>query len=409
MEIEMDIAVIGGGASGMMAALAAKKYKANVTIFEKNDRIGKKLLMTGNGKCNFSNMDFEANYFRSDSERDMQAFFEQFGVQETLAFFEKQGMLVKDRNGYLYPASEQAATVLDIFRFACDREGIETRVESEVKKIVSKPEGFVVETKNGKFLFDRVILACGSKAGPKNMVSGSGYLLAKSLGHQVIEPVPALVQLRCEETFFKQLAGVRTECELRLLVDGKEQQKERGELQLTDYGISGIPVFQFSRYAAKALKAKKNVRVSMNFLPQFTEQEYESFVHRRYENKKGQTAEQFFIGITNKKIMQLFIKQAGLKPEEAIQEKNRNKWETVFSLLRNFTVQVRETNPFENAQVCAGGVSLDEVSEQMESKRVPGLFFSGELLDVDGRCGGYNLQWAWTSGYLAGKTAAICK
>ena len=404
----MNITIIGGGASGMMAALTAKQQNRNseVVIYEKNDRVGKKILMTGNGKCNFSNMDFRIDYYRSDSRRDLQCFFDDFGVKETLSFFEEQGLLVKKRNGYLYPASEQATTVLDILRFACERVGVEIKTDKEVRKISRKDGAFLVDTKTEKKYFDRVILACGSKAGPKAITSGSGYLLAKSMGHHVIEPTPALVQLRCKEDFFKQIAGVRTECELTLFIDGMENQKERGELQLTDYGISGIPVFQFSRYAARAVKDKRGVTVSLNFLPDFSEESYDAFVHNRFEKKKGQSAECFFLGITNKKILQLFFKLANLRSEEIIEAGNRKKWEKVFKLLRNFKVTVKETNPFDNAQVSAGGVCMDEVSEELESLLVPGLFFAGELLDVDGRCGGYNLQWAWTSGFLAGKEAS---
>lgn len=404
--MKMEIAIIGGGASGMMAALAAKKKDNRVVIYEKNDRVGKKILMTGNGKCNFSNTDFKTEYFRSDSRKELQCFFDEFGVKETLCFFEEQGLLVKNKNGYLYPASEQAATVLDILRFACERTGVEIKTEAEVRRISKKENGFLVDAKTEKECFDRVILANGSKAGPKSMTSGSGYLLAKSMGHHVIEPTPALVQLRCAEEFFKQLAGVRTECELTLFIDGKISQKERGELQLTDYGVSGIPVFQFSRYAAKALKENRSVSVAMNFLPDFSEEDYREFIHNRFEKKKGQTAEVFFLGITNKKIMQLFLKLANIKPDETVGADNRRKWEKVFEMLREFKVQVKESNPFENAQVSAGGVRMDEVSENLESLLVPGLFFAGELLDVDGRCGGYNLQWAWTSGFLAGKEAA---
>ena len=205
--------------------------------------------MTGNRKCNFSNLDFRTDYYRSTSKRDLQVFFDAFGVKETVAFFEQLGMLVKEKNGYLYPASEQAATVLDVLRFACVRNGVWIKTSAEVKKISKKQDAFLVETKettvaDGKekeeqvkkemYCFDRVILACGSKAGPKNMTSGSGYLFAKSLGHRVMKLVPALVQLRCEESFFKQIAGVRTECEMTLLEDGVKKQAEHGELQLTD-------------------------------------------------------------------------------------------------------------------------------------------------------------------------------
>lgn len=412
--------MIGGGAAGMMAALTARRYGGDVTIYEKNDRVGKKLLMTGNGKCNFTNLDFSCSYFRSDScqDKDKQAYFDSFGVEGTLRFFEELGLLVKNKNGYLYPSCEQASAVLDLLRFACDRAGIVTLVHTEVKKLCKKGDKFFIETKRTDgdksgtvrlkevYSADRLVLACGSKAGPKGISSGSGYLLAALLGHHVITPSPALVQLRCKEAFFKQLAGVRCTCELLLYLDGKEIQKERGELQLTDYGISGIPVFQFSRYAAKALSEKRNVKVSIDFLPDFSKEEYSCFVHNRFERKKGERAEEFFLGITNKKVMQLLFKLAGLEPEEEIREGNRQKWEQVFSLLRKFEIQVKESNPFENAQVCAGGVSMGEVTKTLESTLVSGLFFAGELLDIDGRCGGYNLQWAWTSGHIAGENAA---
>ena len=362
--------------------------------------------MTGNGKCNFTNLDFSKDYFRSDSCPDIRTYFDTFGVEETIRFFEGLGLMVKNKNGYLYPYSEQASTVSDLLRLTCDREGVRSKVGAEVKKLQKKDGRFTVETKEGKETYDRIILACGSKAGPKGTVSGSGYLLSASLGHSVLEPVPALVQLRCRESFFKQLAGVRTECGLTLYLDGKKEAYERGELQLTDYGISGIPVFQFSRYAAKALSEKRNVAVSMDFLPCISKEAYDRLIHNRYETKKGQKAEEFFLGITNKKILQLLIKLAGLRSDEKIGEENRKKWEKVYSLLRNLETQISECNPFENAQVCAGGVSMEEVTETLESTIIPGLFFAGELLDIDGRCGGYNLQWAWTSGHIAGENAS---
>lgn len=419
-ETGMEIAVVGGGASGMMAALTARKCGGAVTIYEKNDRVGKKLLMTGNGKCNFTNLDFSCAYFRSDScqDEEKQFFFDSFGVEDTIRFFEELGLFIKNKNGYLYPSCEQASVVLDLLRYACDRAGIVTLVNTEVKKLYKKGEKFTIEAirtegdKSGAVrfkkedAFDRVILACGSKAGPGGTVSGSGYLLAASFGHRVTAPVPALVQLRCKEDFFKKLAGVRITCELTLYLDGRETQREQGELQLTDYGISGIPVFQFSRYAARALSEKRSVKVSVNFLPEFSDEEYFRLIHSRYEKKKGERVEEFFLGITNKKIMQLLLQLADLKPDDKIGENNRNKWEKVFFLLRKFDTRVTACNPFENAQVCAGGVSMGEVTKTLESTLVSGLFFAGELLDIDGRCGGYNLQWAWTSGHIAGENAA---
>lgn len=401
----MEIAVVGGGAAGMTAALTAKRNGVSVTVYEKNDRVLKKLLMTGNGKCNFTNLDFSKDYFRSDSCPDIRTYFDTFGVKETIRFLKDWDLWSKIKTAIYTLTANRRPRFRTCYGLR-DREGVRSKVGAEVKKLQKKDGRFTVETKEGKETYDRIILACGSKAGPKGTVSGSGYLLSASLGHSVLEPVPALVQLRCRESFFKQLAGVRTECGLTLYLDGKKEAYERGELQLTDYGISGIPVFQFSRYAAKALSEKRNVAVSMDFLPCISKEAYDRLIHNRYETKKGQKAEEFFLGITNKKILQLLIKLAGLRSDEKIGEENRKKWEKVYSLLRNLETQISECNPFENAQVCAGGVSMEEVTETLESTIIPGLFFAGELLDIDGRCGGYNLQWAWTSGHIAGENAS---
>lgn len=410
----IKLAIIGGGAAGLMAALTAAKEGAQVTIYEKNERVGKKLLMTGNGKCNFTNLDFSTAFYYSETCQNKQIYFEQFDAKSTVTFFENLGMLIKNKNGYLYPSSEQASTVLDLLRYACEKAGVIIKTDCEVtqikksasSKFLIKAAQNITSKKESEACFDRIILACGSKAGPVKIASAAGYSLAKNLGHKVTELFPSLVQLRCEESFFKQIAGVRTDCELTLFTDKKECLRERGELQLTDYGISGIPVFQFSRFAAQALKQRKKVEVSLDFLPDFDKQTYAAFIHNRFEQKKYETAEVFFLGIANKKILQLLIKLAGLKIEEPITERNKAKWTAVFSLLREFTVTIKSTNPFENAQVTAGGVSFRDIGESLESKLIPGIFFAGELLDMDGRCGGYNLQWAWTSGYITGKAAA---
>ena len=261
----------------------------------------------------------------------------------------------------------------------------------------------------GKAVYDAVILACGGKAAPKTGSDGNGFKLAKALGHHVTELVPALVQLRCKEDFFKSVAGVRTGAELTLYIDGKERSCVQGELQLTDYGISGIPVFQFSREAAYALMHKEKVTVSINFLPQFAQKDektYKQFWQERWNRQKEQNLEQFLTGITNKKINQLVIKLAGCKPLDKVIELNHSKREKIENLYRALTVTVHEANGFEQAQVSAGGVVAEELTDTLESKLVPNVYFAGEMIDMDGICGGYNLQWAWTSGSIAGRAAA---
>ncbi|MBQ6807345.1 MAG: aminoacetone oxidase family FAD-binding enzyme [Lachnospiraceae bacterium] len=400
------IAVIGGGAAGMMAAIQAARAGAKVELYERNDRVGKKILATGNGKCNFSNTDMSSQAYYGSAVSMYDKLFPLFNVEKTVDFFRKEGMLIKDRNGYLYPASEQAATVLDILRFALEKEKVQVYTDCKVEAI--KPvKGEQLQV--GKEVYDAVILACGGKAAPKTGSDGNGFKLATALGHHVTELVPALVQLRCKEDFFKGVAGVRTGAELTLFIDGQERSCVQGELQLTDYGISGIPVFQFSREAAYALMNKKKVTVSINFLPQFDkndEKEYGQFWQERWNRQKEQNLEQFLTGVANKKVNQLIIKLSSCKPLDKVAELSRSKREKIESLYRALTVTVQATNGFDQAQVSAGGVVAKELTDTLESKLIPHLYFAGEMIDMDGICGGYNLQWAWTSGTIAGCAAA---
>ena len=402
------VAVIGGGAAGMMAAAMAAESGAAVTVYERNDRVGKKILATGNGKCNFSNRNFSAEDYYGNREK-LERCFRQFSVEDTVRFFEAEGMLVKEKKGYLYPLSEQAATVLDVLRFRLQRLSVKTELQAKVEKITKKAggEGFIVQADGRVTEWDSVILACGGMAAPKTGSDGSGYLLAESLGHHMVPAVPALVQLRCGNGFFQMTAGVRCEAGLKLYGEEKLIQEETGELQFTDYGISGIPVFQFSRQAAYLLKEGKKVSVYIDLLPEMSRQEFEEMCALRIGRAGDKTLEEFLLGMANKKINLLMIKLAGRKPQDAAQSAGANGLKRLLASYRELRVSVTETNSFEHAQVTAGGVDMREVTDSLESVKAPGLFFAGEILDVDGRCGGYNLQWAWTSGYIAGKNAAM--
>lgn len=401
------IAVIGGGAAGMMAAIQAALAGALVDLYERNDRVGKKLLSTGNGRCNFSNLDMKKDAYYGSAVSLYDTLFPVFGVTQTIDFFSQHGMLVKDKNGYLYPLSEQASTVLDVLRFALEQYHIHVHTDSMVTSLQPVDNIFRLRTasdENDK-RYDAVILTCGGMAAPKTGSDGNGWLLAQELGHHITAVVPALVQLRCKESFFKSVSGVRTEAKLTLCIDGKERNSVQGELQLTDYGISGIPVFQFSRQAAMALYDNKTVNVIIDFLPNFSA-DYESFWEERWIRQRGQTLDEFLTGISNKKINQLIIKLAGAKPYDAVEKICVKQRKAIEKLYKNLTVCVRETNGFEQAQASAGGIPAEEMTSQLESRYVPNLFFAGEIIDMDGICGGYNLQWAWTSGAVAGQNAA---
>ena len=407
------VAVVGGGAAGMMAAVQAAYAGARVTVYERNDRVGKKILSTGNGKCNFSNEDMRAACYYGSGAGYVDGFYKRFGVAETKAFFRELGMRIKDRNGYLYPASEQAATVLDVLRYEMERLGIEICAGCRVTGIDGPGNpGYrlTLETETAAYkkrTYDAVILACGGRAAPKTGSDGTGLVMAKRLGHRIVPTVPALTALRCGETFWKQVAGVRCEARLMLYIDGNGVSSVQGELQLTDYGISGIPVFQFSRIAAYALQEGRTVTVKIDLMPDpGAADTQEAFWVRRWERQKRQSMEQFVTGTVNKKVGLLLLKLAGIRETETVCEIEGARRRKLEQLFHAFEVTVKGTNSFEQAQVCAGGVDFAEVTDRLESVRRPGLFFAGEMLDIDGICGGYNLQWAWSSGAVAGRAAA---
>lgn len=403
------IAVIGGGAAGMAAAIRAAQCGAHVTVYERNDRIGKKILSTGNGKCNFSNEKMSAAYYYGSGSRLIEPVYGRIGVREVRELFEGLGMRIKDKNGYLYPASEQASTVLDVLRYEMERLKVEVHTGQLVTDLKVHKGMLSVETADrSKSVYDAVILACGGRAAPKTGSDGMGFKLAAKMGHRIVPTVPALTALRCEGDFWKRVAGVRCEAGLTLKADGKKVCAERGELQWTDYGISGIPVFQMSRHAAYGLEAHKAVTVEINLMPDDREDRdgYEAFWIKRWARQDGQTMEQFVTGLVNKKIGLMLLKQAQIKESEKVQNVSAAYRKRLSELFCSFTVTVKGTNPFEQAQVCAGGVDCSEVTEDLASVIVPGLFFAGEILDVDGMCGGYNLQWAWSSGMTAGQAAA---
>ena len=401
----------------MTAAIAAAGEGACVTIYERNDRLGKKILATGNGKCNLGNLQLSVADYHSDNLQLVERCLAKFGADETISFFEQLGLMVKEKNGYLYPVSEQAASVLDVLRMAVERLGIEVVYETKVNHIAGRKDGQLEvgwDDGNGQAgrtaSYDCVIIACGSKAAPKTGSDGSGYKLAKQMGMTVTAVMPALVQLKCREDFCKAIAGVRTDALIHIWNGKKIVAEERGELQLTEYGISGIPVFQLSGQVNKLLwKGANELTAQIDFLPDVTEAKWREFADRRMEavgNCGNMTVESFFTGMLHKKLMTLFLKMAGLKTNAMIKDVPKKQLQEVFSQCKSFTLHITGSNSYDNAQVCTGGVSMREVTESLEAVSVKGLYFAGEVLDVDGRCGGYNLQWAWTSGYLAGKAAA---
>lgn len=402
--MKRQVIIIGGGASGLTAAIAAARQGADVTILEHMDRVGKKILSTGNGRCNLTNLVMKETCYRCSQKSFPMKVLEQVSVQDILRFFDRIGVLTKSKNGYLYPNSEQASAVLDALRLELEHLGVKIVVGCRIIHIKKTEEHrFFVKTEMGDFQSDALILATGSKAAPVTGSDGSGYVYAKEFGHRIISPLPALVQLRCQGKFFKQLAGIRCEAEVGIYADGKRLASDRGELQLTDYGISGIPTFQVSRFASVALHQRKQVLAVIDFLPSMSLDDTRQFIFQRVKDLGYRKCEDFLTGVLNKKLSGVLLKLSGIGNQMFVRDVKKADWEYLIRILKEFETVVTATNSYEQAQVCCGGVDTRQVSEStLESRLVSGLYLTGELLDVDGICGGYNLHWAWSTGMLAG-------
>ncbi len=401
------IAVIGGGPAGMMAALTAAHAGVSVDLIERNDKPGKKILSTGNGRCNFTNRNMTKDAYFGSLLQYYDVLYEDFGLSETLDFFADLGMLVTERRGCLYPASGQAATVRTLLLAALEDASVRILAGQPVVSVThidAALGGFFVRRADEKpERYDRVILACGGKAAPTTGSDGSGFSLAKSLGHQTTTLVPGLVPLICEEKFCKNWAGIRTEGTVTLFVNGEKVGQERGELQLTNYGISGIPVFDVSRQADLALADGKNVEAELDFLPWMTAEEETDFWQERFSRFPNRRMGDFLTGLVNDKLGILFLRLSRISPATEAGALSDAERKNLANLYRHLRLHIQASRDFDQAQVTAGGIPASEVKDTLESKLVPGLYFAGEILDMDGICGGYNLQWAWTSGHRAGK------
>ena len=410
--MKKQVTVIGGGAAGLTAAIWAARSGADVSVIEHTDRVGKKILSTGNGRCNLTNSKMDKSCYRSGQPDFPMTAIGQFGWKDALRWFSSMGLLCKSRmDTYYYPVSDQASAVLDCLRLECGRLGVKVITGCSPERIIrekkKKTPGFRIETNLGVKQAEGLILACGSKAAPNTGSDGSGYELAAAFGHRIIKPLPALVQLRCQGNYYRQLAGIRTEARMRLEIDGQRAAEEQGELQITDYGLSGIPIFQLSRYAARALDEKKKVRVVVDFLPYMEKEESRIFLEKRFEEFGWRRGEDFLTGVVHKKLAVVFLKMSGIPLDQPAASATRRQRDHLLKAMKSYEALVSSVNPFANAQVCCGGVDVREVDPKtMESKLVKDLYFAGEILDVDGICGGYNLQWAWSSGRAAGCQAA---
>lgn len=403
-----DVIIIGAGASGMMAAISAAKSGARVLVLEHLEKVGKKILATGNGKCNYTNELQGLSYYRGDDPAFVVPIFEQFGMEDTVEWFRELGIFPRVKNGYYYPFSEQASAVVEVLELALKRYKAEILTSCELLQMKHTKSGFKLQTTKGIFESKACIFATGLLAGKKCGCDGSSFAFLKDMGHRFIDIVPALVQMKSNDRFLKNLAGIRSEAALKIYVDNHCIAEDKGELLHIEGGISGIVSFQLSRFASKALHNQQKVRISVDYCPGIQEDELRRILENRFfKYGSGKNALEALIGFFNYKLILAFYEELHINPKESAEAVSKDKISELATYIKNMNVNITGTKSFEDAQVCAGGLDTSLFSkETLESNLVPGLFACGELLDIDGICGGYNLQWAWSSGYVAGKWAA---
>jgi len=404
--MKTEIAVIGGGASGLMAAITAKKSGKEVVILERKDRILKKVLITGNGRCNITNVNADISNYFGGNIFSVENILNKFTPQDTMDFFNGLGIVCNEENrGKVYPLSGQASSVVDALRFEAEKLGIKIETEFYVRKIEKDGFKFKIYSEDKKKIeAGRVILAAGGQSYPELGSNGSGFELAKELGHSVTKLSPSIVQLKTEKNQVKGLQGIKTDVAVTAYGDNKKICTYDGELLFTDYGISGNVVFNISF----VMPLYKDVEFEIDFMEKFDYNELYEMLKERKRILSHLTMENYFNGMINKKLGQFLSKVSGIeKLSKPVKDLNDSDIRKLCTVLKKYRVKILETTGFKNAQVTAGGVSLYEVNtETLESKIVKGLYFSGEVLDVYGECGGFNLQWAWASGYIAGENAA---
>ena len=399
----MTIGIIGGGAAGMAAALAASENEnAQVILLERQARVGRKLAATGNGRCNLTNIHAESWGYHGEDPEFVQPALKRFGVDDTMAWFLSLGLLtVVEDWGRVYPFSDQANSVVDVLRYALDKPNIQLLTGFEVQKVKKTDRGFLIEGTEETVFCDKLIVACGGLAGTKLGGSMSGYKLLRSFGHKCTKLRPSLVQLKSSWPLCASLKGVRAPSKVEILRDGVQHSWSDGELQFTEYGLSGPVIFEVSR---DACQGSGEWVARLDFLPcKDGNWLKEQLLRRRQTNLKS---EDLLTGILHNRLGRVLTQSVGISGYVPVSQLEDEEIEGVCKAVKGFEVALTEPMGMDSAQVTAGGMVTEEFNrESMESKLVPGLYACGEVLDIDGECGGYNLQWAWSSGRLAGSHA----
>lgn len=401
-----DALILGGGASGLAAACSLSDAGRRVLILEKQSRVGRKLLSTGNGRCNLTNLNAAPRHYHGARAAAARAL-ELCPPKDVLDFFEGLGLpAVSDGEGRVYPMSNQAASVLDALRLFAAERGCETITDCAAESILPKGNGFTVRAADGRTFSGRRALVCtGGLAAPKLGACGDGYRILDALGHPSTPRFPAIAALRTPPEFVRGLKGQRANCALSLISENRVLRRESGEILFSDDGVSGIAAMQLARACKEALRAGKRCAVTIGLLPGDSPDRALERLRERAARLPGRSMEDFLNGIVSRRIGQALVRACGIEPlSRTAGSLSKSELKSLSGILIAWTLPVNDVQGFDQAQVTAGGVSMKDFDwNTMESRRVPGLYAAGELLDVDGDCGGFNLQWAWSSALIAAR------
>ena len=397
-----DVLIIGGGASGIVSSIFAKNDKNKVIVLERNNDVLKKLLMTGNGRCNYLNESYSMNNYHSENIDIVDKIISSDNISKVKDFFDSLGIISKIKNGYFYPSTNQATTIKEVLYDKAKSIGVDIRCNSLVTNIDKVNDKFIVTVNDEKIETTNLIISTGSFAYPNTGSDGMGYDFLKKFNHTIIKPLPALVPLISNFKYLKEWDGVRSDVSLELFEDGKFISKEDGEVQLTNYGISGICTFNLSHFVTRGLDIGKKEVIKINFVP-FIETLITPWMDNYSKLNSSKNLDKLLSGFLNKKLVSIILKVSNLDKNLYYKDLSNEEKLTLCKNLKGLEVEIVSTKSYENAQVVNGGVSLLEINPNtMESLKVNNLYIIGELLDINGNCGGYNLTTCWISGMMAG-------
>lgn len=404
---KFHIAIIGGGAAGSMVAISACSDDSSVVLIERNNRIGKKILTTGNGRCNLTNTNISVDRYHGANPKFISSVIGEFDHKKTMVFFESLGIILKEEdNGRIFPRNNQASAVRDALEYELQRKNVCIKTNSLVRKIKKNIDWQILLENGQEIRAKKLIIATGGKAAHQFGSSGDGYYWAEKFGHKIIATYPALVPMETEEKCFKEIQGIKIEGRVSISSSNKVIGQKQGDILFTHFGLSGPAVMAQARIIASKIESDK-LKIHLDLFPEITDKKLDEKIKKIFEVNGAKFVKNCLGGAIPASLAVVILKNINIDPDKKAATISKLDREKIVTILKNIELTPKKLLPFKEAQVTSGGICADEInSETLESKIVQGLYFAGEIIDVDGDSGGFNLQWAWSSGHLAGTSAS---